>query len=71
MNFSPPYEKSKIIYLISVSVLHLTKLRWSDSEISFAVAVELSVVNEFLAFPYTCYKFGPFLSNPNRVRSLA
>jgi hypothetical protein len=75
MNFSFLYEKIKIVYIISASVDHVTELRWKDSEISFTAAIELSVMNEFLAFLCAYYKFGPslsfWLSNPNRVRRLA
>lgn len=38
---------NKIIYVISVSVADLMMLHGSDSEISFAAAIELSIMNEF------------------------
>lgn len=66
------FMENNISCIISLSVDYLTRLRWSDSEISFAVSIELSVMNEFLPFPCTYYKFSPSLSlNPNHVRRLA
>jgi hypothetical protein len=62
---------NKIIYIISVSVADLTMLQESDSEISFAAAIKLSIMNEvrcsFVLTVSLTHLLSLWLSNFSRV----